>query len=71
MSASLPPGYRRVADHDVMPTTLADVCVPRSAEERAGMATAYALRDVHRGIRRVVARLDAMAAREAARRSRR
>ena len=59
MSAPLPPGYRRVESHDVMPTRLEDVYQPGTAEERARLATAYAMRDLNRGIRRVVRKLDA------------
>ena len=68
MSRPLPPGFRRVVDHDVTPTSLDDVYQPKTPQERAGMAQALAFRDLHRGVRRVIARLDAMAARQAARR---
>jgi hypothetical protein len=68
MSAPLPPGYPRIESHDVMPTRLEDVYQLTTAEERDRLATAYALRDLHRSLRRVVhtldARLDAMEKRQ-------
>ena len=64
MRSPLPP---QRAPNDA--TRLEDVYKPQTREERVGLANAYAMRDVRRGIRRVVGKVNQIvAAREAARR---
>ena len=64
--------HRPATIHDVTPTSLHDVYKPQTPEERAGLARAYAVREMNRGFRRsvgkVLHRLDVMEARQAARR---
>ena len=49
---------RPLRPDDLMPPRLSDYYTPQTPEERARLATAFAVRDLNRGIRRVVRTLD-------------